>query len=215
MNNMLNEYKKRREILVEEYLKGRGIVNPHLLDAFLEVPREEFVLEKHKEMAYLDMALPIGYGATISQPFVVAKMCESLEVNRNSIVLDIGTGSGYQAAILSRVTKKVVSIERVSKLVNSAKETIKKLGYENIKIVHGDGFEGYKEEAPYDAIISGARVRDIPKAWKEQIKSGGTIVYPEIMGGYEKIAITKRVEGGFKKSYSFGVVFVPLKKGVV
>jgi len=200
--------------MVEVYLKGRGIVNTDLINAFLEVPREEFVLEKHKEMAYLDTALPIGYDATISQPFVIAKMCESLEVDRDSIVLDIGTGSGYQAAILSRICKKVVSIERVNDLVTKSRETIERLGYENIEIVHGDGFEGYQKEAPYDGIISGAMVRDIPNAWKEQIKLGGTIVYPEAMGGYEKIVTANRVEGGFKKSYGFGVVFVSLEKGV-
>jgi protein-L-isoaspartate(D-aspartate) O-methyltransferase len=211
---MINDYKRRREIMVDVYLKGRGIVNTRLLNAFLEVPREEFVLQKHKEMAYLDMALPIGYGATISQPFVIAKMCESLEVGKKSIVLDIGTGSGYQAAILSRICKRVFSIERVKDLVTRSKETINRLGYENIEIVYGDGFEGYKNDAPYDGIISGARVRDIPNAWKEQIEMGGTIVYPETMGGYEKIVTAKRVEGGFKKSYGFGVVFVSLEKGL-
>jgi protein-L-isoaspartate(D-aspartate) O-methyltransferase len=211
---MINEYKRRREIMVEVYLKGRGIVNPNLLDAFLDIPREEFVLDKHKEMAYLDTALPIGHGSTISQPFVIAKMCELLDLKKDDKVLDIGTGSGYQASILSKICKEVISIERVGELVNRAKKTVSKLGYENIKIVHGDGFDGYKEEAPYDAIIAGARVKEIPKAWTEQIKMGGILVYPEAVGGYEKIVTAKRVQGGFKKSYSFGVVFVSLEKGL-
>lgn len=212
---MNTEYKEKREEMVEKHLKGRGIVDENILEAFLKVPREEFVPEEYKDLAYSDSPLPIGHGATISQPYIVALMCQILKLDSNSKVLDIGTGSGYQAAILSLICKKVITIERIGELAKSASKNLKKLNYDNVKVIHADGSLGYKQEAPYDGIKVAATTDHIPKAWKEQLKEGGRIVYPESLGITEQLIEAVKTKEGILKINHGGVRFVPLKEGKV
>lgn len=212
---MNTEYKEKREEMVEKHLKGRGIVDENILEAFLKVPREEFVPEEYKDQAYSDSPLPIGHGATISQPYIVALMCQILKLDSNSKVLDIGTGSGYQAAILSLICKKVITIERIGELAKSASKNLMKLNYDNVKVIHADGSLGYKQEAPYDGIKVAATTDHIPKAWKEQLKEGGRIVYPESLGITEQLIEAIKTKEGILKINHGGVRFVPLKEGKV
>lgn len=212
---MNTEYKEKREEMVKKHLKGRGIVDENILEAFLKVPREEFVPEEYKDLAYSDSPLPIGHGATISQPYIVALMCQILKLDSNSKVLDIGTGSGYQAAILSLICKKVTTIERIGELAKSASKNLKKLNYDNVKVIHADGSLGYKQEAPYDGIKVAATTDHIPKAWKEQLKEGGRIVYPESLGITEQLIEAIKTKEGILKINHGGVRFVPLKEGKV
>jgi len=209
------DYKTKREEMVNKHLRGRGIVNESVLKAFLEVPREEFVSEEYKAQAYSDSPLPIGYGVTISQPYIIALMCQLLDPSPKDKILDIGTGSGYQAAILSHLCKKVVTIERIKELVQDSKRRLKRLSYDNIKVVHGDGSDGYKQKSPYDGIIVAATTVKIPKAWKEQLKVGGKIIYPEGSGFVEELIEAVKTKDGIFKTSHGGVRFVPLKKGEV
>jgi protein-L-isoaspartate(D-aspartate) O-methyltransferase len=212
---MNTEYKDKREEMVRKHLKARDIVDKDVLQAFLEVPREEFVPEEYKAQAYLDSPLPIGYGVTISQPYIVALMCQLLDLNPNMKVLDIGTGSGYQAAILSHLCDEVITIERIKELAEEARGRLKRLGYDNVKIVYGDGSKGYEEDSPYDGIIVAATTDEIPKAWVEQLKVGGRIIYPEGSGLMEELIEAVKSEDGIIKTSHGGVRFVPLKEGEV
>jgi len=149
---MKEDFVQNRKKMVRTQIASRGIRNENILKAFLAVPREKFVSEKYKELAYSDQPLPIGHGVTISQPYVVALMCQILNMDKADKILDIGTGSGYQAAILSHLCKEVVTIERIEKLASTAKKRLSRLGYNNVKVVSGDGSKGYEPEAPYDGI---------------------------------------------------------------
>jgi len=172
--------------------------------------REDFVSEKYKHMANMDIPLPIGHGATISQPSLVNQMCNLLQVDSNSKVLDIGTGSGYQAALLAERCKEVVTIERVYELYIEAKERLERLGYSNIKVIYGDGSKGYKKEAPYDGIIVAATTDGITKEWKEQLKEGGRIIYPEYRNGNEVLVEGIKKGNDIVKIDHGDVRFVPL-----
>ncbi len=204
--------KDKRINMVENYLKPRGINDPLVLEAFESVPREEFVPDEYKEMAYTDSPLPIGHKATISQPYIVALMCQILELKKTDIVLDIGTGSGYEAAILAEICKKVVTVERVAPLAEKARETLKKLGYKNVEVITGDGSKGYPDKAPYDGIKVAAATKEAPSAWKKQIKVGGRIIFPQesSRGGSQTLVEIKRTEIGFDKKTHGGVRFVQL-----
>jgi protein-L-isoaspartate(D-aspartate) O-methyltransferase len=204
-----DEFKEEREEMVKQ-MASRGISNKRVLDAFLKTPREKFVPDKYKELAYSDGPLPIGYGVTISQPYIVALMCQILDLDKESKVLDIGTGSGYQATILSHLCKKVVTIEVIEELYSIAKTRLSNLGYENIEAICGDGSKGYKKEAPYDGIIVAAATEKIPDSWKEQLKLGGRIVYPKTENGTQQLVEVVKTENGFEKSYHGHVRFVPL-----
>lgn len=174
--------------------------------------REDFVPNKYKYLAKLDIPLPIGYEATISQPSLVEQMCKLLQIDKNSKVLDIGTGSGYQAALLAGMCKEVVTIERVNELYEEAKERLKRLGYTNIKSIHGDGSKGYKEEAPYDGIIVAATTDEITEEWKDQLRDGGRIIYPERRGEVEVLVEgVKKGDQVIKIDHGY-VSFVPLIK---
>ena len=175
MENRTN-WKIFREIMVERQIRSRGISDPAVLSAFLKVPRHLFVPEKM--LAYDDSALPIGAGQTISQPYMVALMTSLLELKKSDKVLEIGTGSGYQAAILAELSKEVISIERVRPLADHAEAVLKSLDYTNISIYVGDGTEGFPEKAPYDAIIVTAGCPEIPKPLLSQLKDGGRLVIP-------------------------------------
>lgn len=212
---MNTEYKDRREEMVKKHLRARDIVDEDVLQAFLEVPREEFVPEEYKAQPYLDSPLPIGHGVTISQPYIVALMCQLLNPSSKDRILDIGTGSGYQAAILSHLCDEVITIERIKELAQEARGRLKRLGYNNIKVVYGDGSKGYKEDSPYDGIIVAATTDEIPSAWVEQLKVGGRIIYPEGFGLIEELIEAVKTEDGITKTSHGGVRFVPLKEGEV
>ncbi|MFA5623256.1 MAG: protein-L-isoaspartate(D-aspartate) O-methyltransferase [Candidatus Dojkabacteria bacterium] len=207
---MQSNHKKEREELIKSYLLPRGISNERVLEAFSKVDRKQFVPHSFEDMAYLDRPLPIGHDVTISQPYIVALMCELLDLHGDEKVLDIGTGSGYQAAILSLLSKQVISIERIEELADSSRARLSKLGYKNIEVIYGDGSKGYEREAPYDGIIVAATAEDITDAWKNQLKIGGKIVYPQRIDGTEILVEAIKTEEGFEK-YNHGYVsFVPL-----
>lgn len=203
-------YKKEREEMIRNHLLPRGISDKKVIKAFSKVDREEFVPDSFKEMAYLDRPLPIGYDVTISQPYIVALMCELLDLDSDSKVLDIGTGSGYQAAILSLICKQVISIERIEELANSSRDRLSKLGHKNVEVIYGDGAKGYEKEAPYDGIIVAAATGEITEAWQKQLRVGGKIVYPQRINSTEMLIEAIKTEDGFEK-YTHGYVsFVPL-----
>lgn len=196
--------------MIEVNLKGRDITCTKVIEAFLEVPREKFVPSSVQDQAYNDQPLPIGEGQTISQPYVVAKMCQLLELKGDEKVLDVGTGSGYQAAILSHLAKKVISLEAVESLAQQAKEILQELGYDNVEVFHRDAKKGMKSEAPFEAIVSAATTNKVPQAWKEQLVIGGKIVLPlRTAVGQRLVKITK-TEQGFNQERFDPVTFVPL-----
>jgi protein-L-isoaspartate(D-aspartate) O-methyltransferase len=203
-------FEKQRKLMIETQLLSRGITNPRVIGAMKNVPREKFVLPEMKNRAYDDCALPLAYGQTISQPYIVALMCQLLKLRGREKVLDVGTGSGYQAAVLSLLAKKVVSIERIPQLAKSAAERLRRLGYSNVKVVTGDGSKGVVKEAPFDAIVSAAAVSEIPKAWQKQLKDGGRLVFPlKKRLGQQLTRITKKNNRFFQEDFG-SVVFVPL-----
>lgn len=171
-------YDDERKRMVDEQIASRGIKDRKLIDAILAVPRHEFVPEEYKEYSYNDGPLPIGYGQTISQPYIVALMTELLEVSTGDKVLEIGTGSGYQAAILSEMGCLVYTIEIVEELAERAKEILTSLGYRNIFFRTGDGYGGWEENSPYDAIIATACPSKVPEPLLNQLKVGGRMVIP-------------------------------------
>ena len=200
---------KRRE-MVEQQLKARDIADSRVLKAMLEVPRHEFVPPELRDVAYGDFPLPISEDQTISQPYIVALMTQELELRGEEKVLEIGAGSGYQAAILSRLAKTVYTIERVATLAAHAENVLKKLCYLNVQVVVGDGTLGLKKHAPYDAIVVTAACYKVPSALKEQLKDGGRLVIP--VGdryGQALVKITKS-GGEFKERKICDCAFVPL-----
>ncbi|MCD6521166.1 protein-L-isoaspartate(D-aspartate) O-methyltransferase [Candidatus Calescamantes bacterium] len=202
------EYQRRK--MVEIQLIGRGIRDKKVISAFLKVPRHEFVPPPHREDAYGDFPLPIGEGQTISQPYMVALMTELLLLKGEEKVLEIGTGSGYQTAILAEIAKSIYTVERIASLLERAKEILEFLGYKNIHFRVGDGTKGWEENAPYDAIIVTAASPEIPPPLFEQLKEGGRMVIP--VGnrmGQDLIRVTKK--DGKPKKENFGpCIFVPL-----
>ena len=176
--NQHDSSKELRHRMVELDLRSRGICDERVLAAMGRVPREEFVPDNERSVAYEDHALPIGLGQTISQPFTVAYMCEAAQLHGGEIVLEIGTGSGYGAAVLSRLAREVYSIERLSELADSARERLQKMGYQNVHVVTGDGSLGWPEHAPYDAIIVTAGAESLPHALAQQLAPGGRMVIP-------------------------------------
>jgi protein-L-isoaspartate(D-aspartate) O-methyltransferase len=207
-----DKFKEEREEMVKTQILSRGITNKNILKAFLEVPREKFVPDKYKELACSDGPLPIGYGVTISQPYIVALMCQILDLDKESKVLDIGTGSGYQVAILSHLCKGVVTIERIEELAKQSRKKLQKLGYDNVEVICADGSKGYKAKAPYDGIKVAATTNKITKEWKQQLKIDGKIVYPESTNGVQKLIEATKTKTGFEKVSHGYVRFVPLIK---
>lgn len=203
-------FKALREQLVLDELQSQGINNQNVLESMLKVPRQEFVPEQEKHVAYVNTALPIGYGQTISQPFIVATMTQAANLDGDSKVLEIGTGSGYQAAILGNICKEVYSIEVIEPLAKQAMQTLEKLGYSNIHIRVGDGYYGWKEKAPFDAIIVTAVISKVPEPLLSQLKIGGKLIIPvgEEYADQELLAITK-TKKGYKTTYLMKVRFVP------
>jgi protein-L-isoaspartate(D-aspartate) O-methyltransferase len=196
-------------------LRRRGISDQAVLRAMDEVPREYFVAAGFTETAYADQALPIACGQTISQPFVVAYMTEKLEVEPQHRVLEIGTGSGYQAAILARLAREVVSIERYRTLADAARERLKTLGYTNVTIRSGDGMAGAPDLAPFDRIMVTAAAEDVPEALVAQLAEGGKMVLP--VGPRHDaqyiVRLTKQPDGALSREELIAVRFVPLLPG--
>ncbi len=197
--------------MVENQIKKRGVTDKNVLSAMEEVPRHEFVAEGLKGVAYQDGPLPIGMDQTISQPYIVALMTELLDVSEEHKVLEVGTGSGYQAAVISHLAMSVVSVERIPELYKKAKKTLRKLGYNNITVVMADGSIGYKEFSPYDRIIVTAASPSVPDELIEQLADNGKLVIP--VGGKftQQLVVLKKEAGKTIKTDSIGVRFVPLK----
>lgn len=200
-----------KQDLIEKQLRARGIKDPRVLEAFEKVDRAAFVPESYKDRAYEDAPLPIGLGQTISQPYIVAFITEAAEVQAQDRVLEIGVGSGYQAAILAELAKEVFGVERHESFVLEARERLQSLGYKNIQIKHGDGSKGWEENAPYDVIIVSAAAFEIPKALVDQLKEGGRLIIPvgEAYGVQNLMKIRKEKDGLSKTELS-PVRFVPL-----
>jgi len=195
-------------------LRKRGITDQAVLRAMEEVPRSEFVQPDYTNLAYSDHALPIACGQTISQPYVVAYMTEQLGLKREHRILEVGTGSGYQAAVLSSLAREVVSIERFRTLADTARERLRRLGYDNVEVVVGDGFAGVPEKAPYDRIVVTAAAEKLPQALVDQLGEGGVMLLP--LGpheGTQHIVKVTKTSTGLEREELLPVRFVPLLPG--
>jgi protein-L-isoaspartate(D-aspartate) O-methyltransferase len=206
------DFELARKRMVHEQLELRGITDRKVLDAFLKVERHLFVPENVKEYAYEDCPLPIGEGQTISQPYMIALMLQHLNLDENDVVLEIGTGSGYQTALLAEIVKFVYSIERSETLAKRAKEILEDLDYKNIKIYVGDGTKGWPEEdISFDKIIVSAGASDVPEPLFNQLKVGGRMVIPVGSRHYQTLLIVTKMEDlSMKKEFAGGCTFVPL-----
>lgn len=198
-----------REQMVESQIKARGVKDPRVLSAMLKVERHLFVPQEYQSLAYNDQPLPIGEGQTISQPYIVALMTELLELKGEEKVLEVGTGSGYQAAILAELAKEVYTIEIIETLANSAKKLLTELGYKNIFVKTGDGYLGWPEASPFDAIIVTCAPDHIPRPLLEQLKEGGRLVIPVGTYSQELKKITKHRDQ-FETKDITPVIFVPM-----
>ncbi len=208
----MRDFACQRDAMVREQLESRGIRDPAVLAAMREVPREEFVPRELREAAYDDNPLPIGEGQTISQPYMVAYMSEALELSPAHRVLEIGTGSGYAAAVLSRIVGQVYTVERLTGLAESARRRLDRLGYDNVRVEEGDGSLGLPEWAPYDAIVVTAGAPGVPKPLAEQLAIGGRLVMPVGATPYFQILVRLRRTGEseYREEELFEVRFVPL-----
>ncbi len=202
-------FEARRQMVAQQLVK-RDIVNQRVLDAMQRVPRHQFVPEKMRPRAYEDSPLPIGEGQTISQPYIVALMTQLVDPRPDQKALDIGTGSGYQAAILAELTKEVYSIEIVESLATEARDRLQKLGYKNIKVRHGDGYRGWESEAPFDLIIVAAAPDHIPPALVQQLAPGGKMVIPVGDNHQTLVVVEKKKDGTVEKRDVAPVMFVPM-----
>jgi protein-L-isoaspartate(D-aspartate) O-methyltransferase len=203
-------YAEARERMVSEQIAGRGIQDARVLAALSRVPRHELVPEDVRAHAYEDRPLPIGHGQTISQPFVVAYMTEQLRLRGNERVLEIGTGSGYQAAVLAEIAKEVFSIEIVAPLGERARADLERLGYRNVQVRIGDGYRGWPEQAPFDAIIVTAAPGHVPQPLIDQLALDGRLVLP--VGGFDQelLRIERRADG-IHEERLIDVRFVPMR----
>ena len=210
MNNI--DYSHRRNMMVENHIAARGIHSQLVLDAMRAVPREDFLPQHLREFAYKDAPLPIAEGQTISQPYIVALMTEALALNGGETVLEIGTGSGYAAAVLAQIAEKVYTVERIGQLAETAATLLSDLGYRNICVQHGDGTRGWEDHAPYDAIVVTAGGPEVPESLRSQLKIGGRLVIP--VGAdrrlQELVRVTRVSESKYKTNNIADVRFVPL-----
>lgn len=212
MATTMTDYNAEREAMVERHLQRRGIAEKPIVDAFLAVPREEFVSPEYAHLAYGDHPLPIEAGQTISQPYIVALMIQAAGIKSGDTVLEVGAGSGYAAAVISRIAGKVIAIERQHDLVEVARQRLERLGYSNVEIVEGDGTRGCPEHAPFDAILAAASGSHVPQPWIEQLADGGRIVMPvgEPSWVQELIKVTRGPDCKLIQENLGGVRFVPL-----
>jgi protein-L-isoaspartate(D-aspartate) O-methyltransferase len=200
---------RAREEMVATQIAARGVRDEKTLAAMRAVPRHEFVPPAHRREAYDDHPVPIGHAQTISQPYIVAFMTEALSLRGGERVLEVGTGSGYQAAVLARVAAQVFSIEIVAPLAEEAAERLRRLGYDNVRVRAGDGYQGWPEEAPFDAIIVTAAAPRIPEPLKQQMKDGGRLIVPVGEEWQELVLLTRRGER-FEERRVLPVRFVPM-----
>lgn len=204
------DFEAARKRMVERQIARRGLTSPRVLDAFLEVPRHLFIPDNQTPRAYQDGPLPIGNGQTISQPYIVAYMTEQLKLTGDEKVLEIGTGSGYQAAILGKLAREVHSVERHQSLAKTAAELLKKLGYENIQVHLGDGTIGLPDHAPYQAIMVTAAGPDVPSPLLDQLAEGGRLVMPVGARFGQVLRLCRREGGSIHQEELSPVAFVPL-----
>jgi protein-L-isoaspartate(D-aspartate) O-methyltransferase len=207
---MSEDRASQRHAMVEAQLRGRDIVDERVLRAMEAVPRELFVDDREQRRAYADAALPIGEGQTISQPYMVARICEAMRLRGDEKVLDVGTGSGYQAAVLSRLASEVHTIERIGPLAESARERLAEAGYENVHVHVGDGTLGLPELAPFDAIAVAAAAPGLPPTLFEQLKPRGRLVVPVGGGRGQRLEVAVRSPEGPAVVHSVPCRFVPL-----
>ncbi len=203
------DFVREREGMVETQIAARGVGDPLVLAAMGKVPRHHFVPQSLRRNAYSDEPLPIGNGQTISQPYIVAFMTEALGLTGTERVLEIGTGSGYQTAILAEIAKEVFTVEIVAPLSASAQEILGELGYANIRFRVGDGGEGWPEEAPFEAVMVTAAPPSIPRAFKAQLADGGRMIIP-VGTDYQELVLIRREGERFVESRLMSVRFVPL-----
>lgn len=200
--------------MVREQIAARGVKDKAVLDAMLRVPRHVFVPESQRPLSYGDHPLPIGDGQTISQPYVVAFMTEALELKPGDRVLEIGSGSGYQAAVLAELVKEVYTIEIIRTLGERARNTLAQLGYKNVHVRIGDGYKGWPEAAPFDAVIVTCAPEKVPKALVDQLREGGVMVVPVgLQGEIQKLVRGVKTGGVLKTESVMHVRFVPMVKG--
>ena len=212
MASTASDFDLRRELMVERQLEDRGISAPAVLDAFRTVPREAFVREDDAVSAYDDCPLAIACGQTISQPYIVALMLQAADLHPADRVLEVGAGSGYAAALISRIAERVVAIERHAELAELARDRLQRLGYRNARIIHGDGSRGCPEEAPFEAILAAATGSHVPEPLVDQLAPGGRIVMPVgDPGSVQKLVKVTKVPAGKLIHEDLGPVrFVPL-----
>ncbi len=214
LNTVIDEdtFTRQRKRMVEEQIAYRGVTDKGVLEAMQAVPRHLFIPEENRSYSYYDQPVPIGFGQTISQPYIVAFMTELLKLGKEDVVLEVGAGSGYQAAILSKLVKQVYTIEIIEGLGKEASKRLKTMGYDNVEVKVGDGYKGWLEHAPFDAIIVTAAAEHIPQPLVDQLKPGGRLVIP-VGGVYEVqdlMLITKDASSKVVKESIIPVRFVPL-----
>jgi len=205
----MKDYDTLREQMVEHQILSRGVRNKRVLDAMLRVPRHLFVGESLRDMAYSDQPLPIGEEQTISQPYMVALMTELLKLKGHEKVLEIGTGSGYQTAILAELAQEVYTVEIVQILALKAEKLLRDLGYQNVKFKIGDGYLGWEEYAPFDVIIVTCGPDHVPHPLEEQLVDGGRLVIP-VGYEYQILTILEKARGKLRKTESISCRFVPM-----
>ena len=212
MVDTMTNFAAERDAMIERQIEARGIREPTIREAFRSVPREEFLSPEYADLAYGDHPLPIEAGQTISQPYIVALMIRAAEIKAGDNVLEIGAGSGYAAAVMSRIAGRVTAIERQRDLVKIAQERMQRLGFDNVRIVEGDGTRGWEPEAPYDAVLAAASGSHVPPAWIDQLADGGRIVMPVGEPSFiqKLIKVTKGPAGKLITEDLGGVRFVPL-----
>ena len=196
--------------MVESQLLSRGIHDPRVLDAMLQLPRHEFISEEFRSQAYDDHPIPIGEGQTISQPFIIAVSLQTLALTGSESVLEVGTGSGYQTALLSRLASAVYSVERYASLARSAETILAKLGLNNVKVVVGDGSNGLREFAPFDAIVVSAAAPSVPKSLSDQLADKGRMVIPVGPPYAQELQLVRKSDGNLLTEVIEGCRFVPL-----
>lgn len=209
----MNAWHAKASDMVDEQIVGRDVKDARVLQAMSSVPRHRFVPEEYAESAYIDRPLPIGERQTISQPYMVAKMTALLAARAGMKVLEIGTGSGYQAAVLAELGLRVWSVERIASLAEAAKEKLRALDY-GVTVLYGDGSRGYPEEAPYDRVMVTAASLRVEPFWDEQLALGGRMVVPlDVVTGGQRLLVREKLEHGFRNTWYDYCRFVPLLAG--
>jgi protein-L-isoaspartate(D-aspartate) O-methyltransferase len=206
----IDAFLAQRRSMVESQLRARGIRDERVLAAMFRIPRHEFVSEEHRDQVYEDHPIPIGEGQTISQPYIVAIMLEALALDPSDTVLEIGTGSGYQTALLAELVRQVYSVERYASLARAAQATLARLGFNNVEVLVGDGSRGLPDHAPFDAIVVSAAAPQIPPPLFEQLREGGRMVIPVGPAHAQELQLVRKHEGQPVVTSMEGCRFVPL-----